>query len=203
MAWAGGVPNTNITNMTGLAEGVNIYYDKRFLKRALHTVRFAPLGQKRPLPMNAGDTIEFFRYNEIGLSMSGAYLTDGTNPDATAITGQTIQAQLAEWGAFSQHSRLLSDTHIDRKLAGVIDLWGSHAGNTIDLQCKMAVATSGAYPMRADGNDTGDGAYSFDGVVEGTPSTTAITLTGMGSNTNFGDAADDANMSIAIVYSGT
>lgn len=203
MSWTpGNIDATYGVNTTSIAAGVNTYYDKKFLRRALHTTVLAPFGQKRDLPMGEGKTIQFFRYNEIAVSASGAYLTDGNNPTPTLITGQDLAATIAEWGAFSQHSRLVSDTHIDRNLAGVTELWGEHAGNLIDLITHMAVCSSGAYPMRADGNDTGDGTYSFEGTVDSATSTTVVD-TDSSSNTNFGDANDDLNQSIIIITSGT
>jgi N4-gp56 family major capsid protein len=201
MAWAAGVPHANITNMSSISQGVNTYYDKRFLRRALHQLRIAPLGQKRPLPKNAGNSVEFFAYNEIAVSMSGSYLTDGTNPDATLVTGRMVSATPAEWGNFSQHSRLVKDTHIDPQLKGISALWGSHAGNTIDLLCAMAVCSTGAYPVRADG-ESGDGTYSFRGTVDSATSTTIVDAD-MSSNTDYGDANDDANQSVVIITSGT
>lgn len=201
MAWTAGQPNTNITNATTIAAGVNTYYDKRFLRRALNELRLAPLGQKRPLPKNEGNTIEFFAYNEIAVSMSGSYLTDGTNPDATLVTGRKVSATLAEWGNFSQHSRIVKDTLIDPDLKGVSALWGSHAGSTIDLLCQMAACSTSAYPVRADGAAT-NGAYYFSGTVDSATSTTLLD-TALASNTNFGDTNDDANQSVVIITSGT
>lgn len=202
MSWAGGVWDATYgTNQTKIAAGVNTYYDKKFLRRALNTLVVAPMGQKRPLPKGEGKAIDFFRYNEISPSVSSSYLTEGTNPDPTLITGQKISATIAEYGGFSQHSSLVKMTHIDRELAGVSDLWGEHAGNIIDLLCQMALATGGAYPYRAD-EASGDGAYTFEGTVDSATSTTVVD-TDVSSNTDFGDANDDLNQSIIVITSGT
>ena len=204
MAWAGGVwDGTYGTNISKIANGVNTYYDKKFLKRAINTLVFAPLGQQRDLPKGTGKTIEFFRYNNIATSVSGSILTEGTNPVPTAITGQKIQATVSEWGAFSQHSRLLKATHIDRELAGVAELWGENAGNTVDLIAHMASVCTGAYPYRCDGSNTGADAYSYSGVTSGASTSTTLVSTGLGANTNFGDGTDDCNQSIVVITSGT
>jgi len=203
MAWAGGVwDSTYGTDVTTITAGINTYYSKRFLKRALHTLKLAPFGQKRDLPKNAGDSIQFFRYNEIGVSASGAYLTDGTNPDPTLITGHNVSVQPVEWGAFSQHSRLVSDEHIDRQLKGVSALWGSHAGNLVDLITHMAVCSTGAYPYRCDGANSGADDFSYHGTVTAGTSTTVFADTDFASNTDYGDGNDDGNQSIIVFTSG-
>ena len=56
--------------------------------------------------------------------------------------------------------------------------------------------------MRADGNDTGDGTYSFEGTVD-SATTTTIVDANITDNTNFGDANDDLNQSVVVIRSGT
>ena len=116
MAWAGGVfDSTYGVDTSGLTAGMQTYYDKKFLLPYAYSLRLAPLGQKRDLPEGAGKTIEFFRYMDItpgtaaaSAGGTGTLLTEGTNPDPMAISAQTLQATLAEYGAFSQHSSLIS-----------------------------------------------------------------------------------------------
>jgi len=190
------------TSTGNISGGMVTYYDRKFLRGIVEELRLAPLGQKRDLPKGNGKTIQFFRYNDISVSASSAYLTEGINPNATNITGQNISATLAEYGGFSQHSSLIKSTHLDRNLAGVAGLWGNHAAALIDLLTHMEVCACGAYPMRADGNNTGDGTYSFEGTVD-SATTTGIIDTDMSANTNFGDANDDANQSIIVIRTGT
>lgn len=199
--WAG-VWNSSGTAIAELGEGVNIYYDKRFLKRALSAIRLVPFGQKRDIPKGAGDSIQFFRYNEISPSITASFLTDGTNPSPTGITGQDISATIDEWGNFSQHSRLLSDVHIDRKLAGITSLWGEHAGRTIDLLTQMAVCTQGAHPYNTDGENS-NGDYFQSGTLTSVTSTTEVRSAEVAANTNFGGANDDLNQAVIIITSGT
>ncbi len=202
MAWAAGVLHANAVDMdSGGSAGIDIFYDRTFLTTVKHTLRLAPLGQKRDLPKSKGDIIQFFRWNEIATSLSGSFLTDGTNPDPTQLTGQNIQAQIEEWGGFSQHSRLVEDVHIDRNLEGTAKLWGDNAGNIVDLLSHVGVCTSGAYPVRADG-ETGDGTYTFEGTVDSATSTTVVD-TDISANSNFGDANDDLNQSIIVIMTGT
>jgi len=192
-----------LTTTSVLSAGVNIVYDKSFLRQADFSVLLARHGQKRDLPKGEGKTVSFFRYNPIDISVSTSKLTEGTNPTTPlSITGQNLTATVAEWGDFSKHSKLLKMTHIDRDLKGVVGLWGDHAGKTIDLQTWMEVCANGAYPWRADGNVSGDGAYTFEGTVD-SATTTTIVDTDCSANATFGDANDDLNQSVVVMLTGT
>lgn len=205
MAWAGGVWDATYGVSTSTVAGGagNIYYDKKFLKPVVETLRVAPIGQKRDLPEGSGKTIQFFRYNPIGIDTSAYHhLTEGTNPVPSLVTGQDIQATVHEWGAFSQHSSLIKLEHIDKNLAGVAGLWGAHAGALIDLLCQMECCANGLYPVRADGNII-TGAYVYKGTITSATSTSVFADTSAASNTNFGDANHDFRQSVIVFTSGT
>ena len=55
MAWDGNWDATYGTSTSSIVGGMQTYYDLKFLKRALNTLRFAPLGQKRDIPKNKGE----------------------------------------------------------------------------------------------------------------------------------------------------
>lgn len=189
---------TYATTTSNLTAGVNIYYDKKFLDVVKSSLKLVSMGQRRPLPMGEGKTIEFFRYLNITPTVSDAILIEGRNPDATVITGQKIQAALKEWGAFSQHSSLIRKTHIDRNLAGVSELWGEHAGNIHDLITKNEVMANGAMPLAVDLSTTS----TFSGTVDSASSTT-IADTALSTNTDFGDADADMKQCLVTITGGT
>ena len=188
---------------TNIGGGMQTYYSKKFLRRAANTLRMAQWGQMKDLPKGEGKTIQFFRYNAIALASGFHMLTEGTNPDETSITGQNLSATLQEWGAFSKHSSLVKDTHIDRNLAGLAELWGDHAGRLLDLLTQMEVAANGAFPIRSDGNNSYADAYSYAGTMEaGATSTTFKNLAGNRAYADYGNGADDANQSVIVITTG-
>lgn len=192
-----------LTTTSAILAGVNIFYDRKFLRLADFSLRLAQHGQKRDLPKGTGKTIQFFRYNRITVDPSTSNLTEGTNPTTPiTITGQDIQAAIAEWGDFSKHSSLVEKSHIDKKLSGVVGLWGDMAGQTVDLLCWQEVCANGAYPWRADDNNSGDGEFTYEGTVTTATSTTVFADTGVASNTDFGDANDDLNQSVVVMLTG-
>lgn len=182
---------------SNIGAGVNTFYDRKFLNRIVNQLQVAPLGQKRPLPKGEGKTIEFFRYNNISLTLANSVLTEGANPSETSITGQKLRKSLTEYGGFSKHSSLVKATHIDRELAGVSELWGENAADIIDLICQTEVCSNGAYPLRADLSAS----YTYSGTVTHAGSTTLFYDTALQANTNYGDTNDDLLQSV-IVFTG-
>ncbi len=175
MAWAGGVWDTTYGTSTGsINVGQQTYYDKKFLKRVSENLFMWQFGQKRPIPQGEGKTILFSRYHEI--SSVTTPLTEGTNPDATAITGAEVNRTLEEWGGFSQHSSLVSRTNLDRGLAQVAGLWGDQAGRSVDLRTAKEVVANGCHTIRADNANTGGLASGVKGPIT-VGSTTSCTTT--------------------------
>lgn len=180
--------------------GMQIYYDKKFLKHAVQQLRLAPLGQKRPLPLGGGKQIRFFRYNTIDPITTA--LTEGINPSATLITGQEVNATIGEWGAFSQHTSLVSRTHIDRGLAGVIGLWGDNAGESVDLETWKEVAANGISPFRADSmTQNAAASYSVQSTAVTSTSNTSVAI--ICGSAAVGTTGDHWNGGIVQVYAGT
>jgi len=183
MAWAGGVWDSTSGTSTSINMGMQVYYDKKFLSRVKDNLYMWQFGQKRPIPESGGKQIRFFRYHDLAAVTTP--LTEGTNPVPTPIDGHEVNRTLEEWGGFSQHSSLVSRTHIDKGLSQVSQLWGSQAGRTIDLRIMKEVVTNGCHTMRVDcatGDATGPGMWTDD--VGNTTQTTTVIKANMAAITN-------------------
>lgn len=190
---------TNATTLSGVGGLANLrYYDKRFLTRVNKRLLITQLLQKKPLPEGNGKTIDFFRYLNLAVSVSGATLTEGQHPDATQFKMQTLSRSLAEYGAWTQIPSLHKQATTDQGLVGVVDLMSENAARTLDTLYHMRVCSQGIYPLAGDLAATS----KFEGVVDSATSTTLVDAA-LSSNTNFGDANDDLNQSIVIITSGT
>lgn len=190
------------TNGTGTASAIGgpwKYYDRRFLERVNKLLPLLKLGQVRPLPEGNGTTVQMHRWLNAAASVSGALLTEGQLPSAIAVKGQTLSVSIAEYGAYTQISSLLSQTHIDERVSGVVDIMAEHAARVRDTECHQIVCSNGLYPLRADyAVDTG---ATFAGVIDSSTSTTFVDVA-LSTNTDYGDANDDLNQSIVIITSG-
>jgi N4-gp56 family major capsid protein len=199
--WGAGTYATKTTTVGG---GQNTYYDKKFLDVVKQQLKLIPFGQRRPLPMGEGKTIQFFRWLNIAVSVSGATLSEGVNPNATQLTGQDLTATLAEYGGFSQITSLMRQTHIDgnlsRGIGSAVELWGEHGANILDRLCHMEVCSAGAMPLRAD--YAGDTGATFTGIMDDADST-HFQDAALQTNSDYGDADDDLNQSLITMTGGT
>jgi N4-gp56 family major capsid protein len=176
MTWGGTWDATNGVATTDLSAGMQIYYDKIFLKQAQDNLHMMQFAQKRPLPLSEGKQIQFFRYLEIANS-TAPISVEGANPDPTAITGFNVNRTVEEWGAFSQYSSLLSKTHIDPRLRNWSKLWGAQAGRSVDLRIMKEVVTNGCIMMRADLAAAGAGpGQNYPCIENGTTASTTTTI---------------------------
>lgn len=203
MAWYDDVlAGTTQTSTGSIGFGLQIYYDKKFLSAVRQALRLVPFGQKRGIPEGGGKQIRFFRYNDPAVSTTA--LTEGVNPAATAITGQEINATIAEYGAYSAHSSLVSRTHIDRKLSGVAEIWGNNAAETLDLLTWMELAKGGIWPVHANcAGATSLVSYTYEGQIATSTTNASITLILSGTSAATGLSNDWWNGGLCCVYKGT
>lgn len=191
------------TKTTTVAGGQNIFYDTKFLQFYKENLKLMGFGQRRPLPMNEGKVIQFYRWLQLVTTVAGVTLTEGVNPSATLAYGQNLQATIGEYGAFVQPSSLMAKTHIDGKVSKGIgsmsELLGQNAALMLDTLTQMIVCSNAAMPLRADyATDTG---ATFDGAVDSATTTTIVDAT-LITNTDYGDANDDLNQSIVTITGG-
>ena len=191
------------TSTTTVGGGQITYYDKKFLDITTKMLKYTLFGQKRPIPMQEGKTISFFRWLALSASVSGNTLSEGQNPSATSVTGQDLSATLLEFGAFAQISSLMQKTHLDGKISsgisGIIDLLAEQGAIVIDTKTGMEMCAHAAQPLRADyAADTG---ATYSGTITTATSTTSMADTALETNTDYGDANDDLNQSL-ITFTG-
>lgn len=190
------------TTTSTVGGGQITHYIKKFLKVAFPLLQMVRFGQKEPLPMQDGKAVQWFRWNALTASVSGALLTEGTNPSSTSATGQDLGATLKEYGIFLELASLFQKTHLDGKISkGMSDLselLGQHAAQVIDLVTAYEVAAHGAQPARADGA----AGSTFSGTLDSVTSTTVVVDAGVKANTGFGDADDDLSQAIITITGG-
>ncbi|MFA5382268.1 MAG: N4-gp56 family major capsid protein [Candidatus Micrarchaeia archaeon] len=203
MAWYDDVlAGTTQTSTGSIGFGLQIYYDKSFLRTVQDSLRLVRFGQKRSIPEGGGKQIRFFRYNQPAVSTTA--LTEGVNPAATAITGQEINATIADYGHFSAHSSLVSRTHIDRKLAGVTKIWGNDAASTLDLLTWTELANGGIWPVHCNcSGATSLVSYTYEGQIATSTTNASITLILSGTSAATGLSNDWWNGGLCCVYKGT
>ena len=109
------------------------FYDRTLLSRLLPNLTFLKYGQKRPMPKNEGDTVNFRRFNS--LNVPAASLTEGVTPDGTTLSITAVTATVAQEGNWVRLSDKISMVGIDPVLTESAALMGENAAKTLETRC--------------------------------------------------------------------
>jgi N4-gp56 family major capsid protein len=131
-------------NVTGvLTQEMMTYYEKVFLERAKVQLVNEQGAVKRTHPQNSGKTINFTRLSPLTISTTA--LAEASNPSASAITASTVAVTLAEYGATTINSRLISLTSIDQGMKEMVDAFGQNMGETLNAVAGNELACATAF----------------------------------------------------------
>ena len=139
------------------------YYQGKFLEGQENYVvwdQFASREKNANIPKNAGETVVFTRVAPFALSRTA--LTQGTNPSATDINGNTVSATVLEYGAYVKPSKKFWLTSMDKDLAETAVEQGKAAASTIDSLIWEKIA-EGGIGLRADADANESGERSITG----------------------------------------
>ena len=127
------------TTSATLSSVMQIYYDKRLLKRAEKELVYKQLGRVGTLPQGMGKSIYWTRYTNMP---SASTITEGTDPTARGISAVTVSAVLAQYGDLTQVTDVLSLTAFDNVISSAVELLGYQAGLTVDTVVRDIVAAT-------------------------------------------------------------
>lgn len=139
----GGISNATNPNLTStLSPEVATYYEKVFLDRAQFELVMKEGAQLRTTPANQGRTVNFTRYEPLGVVTSP--IGEMSNPVTCNITACTVAMTLSEYGITTNHSRLLTLTGIDSGMKEKVSLVGQNMGETLNklIQNELINGTS-------------------------------------------------------------
>jgi len=106
------------------------YLERTFLERSQQMNIHGEGAKEKVHTANSGKTVTFNRYSPLGVATTA--LTEATNPSETNISGATVSATVAEYGAFDKISSLLNATSIDRAAKEKTEVIAQNASETID-----------------------------------------------------------------------
>jgi N4-gp56 family major capsid protein len=133
--------NTSVSS--NLAQEVKTYYEKVFLARAEYELILEEGGQKRTHPANEGRTVNFTRYNPLGIVTDP--LGEASNPVTCPINASTVSMTLSEYGITTTHGRLLTTISIDSGMKEKIALVGQNMGETLNRLVRNELQNGTAY----------------------------------------------------------
>lgn len=106
------------------------FYNRTLLKRLVPNLVYAKYGQKKPMPKNEGDTVNFRRFNSLAAATNP--LTEGTTPSGSSLSVTAITATVKQYGDFVEISDKLDLVGIDPVLTETSQVLGEAAALTID-----------------------------------------------------------------------
>ena len=133
--------NPNLT--TTLSPEVSTYYEKVFLDRAEYELVLKEGAQMRTHPVNEGQTVNFTRYEPLGIITDP--LGELSNPNTCAITACTVAMTLSEYGLTTVHSKLLTLVGIDSSMKEKVELVGQNMGETLNRLVRAELGNGTSY----------------------------------------------------------
>ncbi len=122
-----------INSYSGLTSEQKTFYDRALLERLLPATIFVQHGQKRPIPKNEGDKVNFRRYQS--LAVPAASLTEGVTPEGVSLSISKIDASVKEEGNYVTMTEKLDLMGIDKNIAEASSLMGENAAETLETRC--------------------------------------------------------------------
>lgn len=126
-----------INTYSGLTAENRTFYERVLLERLKPFLVFQQYGQKKPMPRNQGDKMNFRRFNSLAAATTP--LTEGVTPDGSALTVSSIAATVKQYGNYVTISDKLDMAGIDPVLTETAEVLGENAALTIDTVIRDVV----------------------------------------------------------------
>ena len=123
-------PNTNVTTDTGMSVENKTFYDKELIRTAGPQLVHDQFAQKRPIPKNGGQTIEFRQFGDLPKALTP--LTEGVTPNGKKLSATAKTATVSQYGDYVTISDKLDLTAIDPVALEAVDVIGKQMGLTLD-----------------------------------------------------------------------
>jgi N4-gp56 family major capsid protein len=114
------------------------FYQRAMLERLINSVVFMNYGKKQNVPKRAGATTSFRRLELPSLSTNA--IVEGTTPDGLDLTINKVSATVKQYGAWTKVSDFLDLTGLDPVVTETAQMFGDHAGLSMDIVVRDIVA---------------------------------------------------------------
>lgn len=114
------------------------FYDRTLLERLLPELLFMKYGQKKTIPKNEGDTVDFRRFQR--LEPATTPLVEGVTPTGKRMDIINITAVVAGYGDYVEYSDFIDMVGIDPFVTQTLEVQGEQAAETLDEIVRDVVA---------------------------------------------------------------
>jgi N4-gp56 family major capsid protein len=140
--------NTNTTGSESLSPELRTFYDKALIRLAEPNLIHDQFGQKRPIPKNGGQTVNFRRFDSLPKAMTP--LTEGVTPNGQSLKVTSITAAVSQYGGYVTVSDILDLTAPDPVVVEATKSIAGQASRSIDTVVRN-VLNSGTNVLYAGG----------------------------------------------------
>ncbi|MCR5809084.1 MAG: N4-gp56 family major capsid protein [Clostridiales bacterium] len=142
--------NTNINTVGSMAVSGRFpetFYDRQLLESAKTRFVHAEFGQKRPIPRNNGNKVNFRRWNLFDPKTALEGLTEGETPTGQSLSQTDVEATVKQYGAYVEVTDLLDLTAYDNVISDSAELLGEQIGTVVEwvTRDKMCATTNVQY----------------------------------------------------------
>lgn len=130
---------TQVTTQGDLSAEMKTFYDMALIDEASAALVHDQFGQKRPIPQNAGKTIEFRKFSPLGKALTP--LTEGVTPAGNNLKVNAVTATVSQYGDYVTQSDVLDLTSIDNTIVEATKVLGRQAGATLDTVTRNVLQT--------------------------------------------------------------
>ena len=120
----------NQSGYTQIPAGVQAFYDRNLLERAIPALVHDKWGQRRPIPKNNSDSIKFRRWNALPTATTA--LTEGVTPAGSQMSVTDVTATLLQYGDFTILTDKVNMMVEDNVVKESTDVLGEQGGQTVD-----------------------------------------------------------------------
>jgi N4-gp56 family major capsid protein len=140
------------TTTTQIDSGVDTYYDRKFLDRALPVMPFAQFGQMAHLPGGNGDTYQWRRY--ASLTVDKTPLTEGQDPNPEQMSKTDLRVTASQYGKVVHVTDAVELTVPDRVGRELTILLAENYAETIDELTRDVVCATASTTTCSNGSPT-------------------------------------------------
>lgn len=146
----------NTTSSPKLKAEIKQYYEKELLKNFKPNLVHLQFGDRKPMPQGNGKKVEFRKI--VPLSKSTTPLTEGVTPEAIEMEFSSLEAELKQYGGFTNYTDVLKFASIDPVISTYNEELASQGSLTMDSVCRdvLNTTTNVMYCSKkaADGTET-------------------------------------------------
>lgn len=140
-----------ITKFNDISPRTQVYATAQMLAHAEPILLLSKFAQVKPIPQNKSQTVKFRRPRPFPVATTP--LTEGVRPDSQKMVYEDVTVSLAQYGAWSEITDVIEDTHEDPVLKDLTMLSGEQAAETAETLLWGAIS-SGTNAIFTTGSQT-------------------------------------------------